>query len=88
MRTPHTPAFVDPEDREPYWTRHYRTVAEAQDEWSEEMAAGAGVESEGAPLTSPSAVVVEPDLPGPARPGSPDAPGVRSRSHTPQEGTA
>jgi hypothetical protein len=78
----HIPVFVDPEDREPYWTRHHRTLNEAQDEWSEELAAGAGVESEGAPLTSPSAVVVEPDLPGPARPGSPDAPGVRSRSHT------
>jgi hypothetical protein len=29
----HIPSFVDPDDREPYWTRHHRTIDEAQDDW-------------------------------------------------------
>jgi hypothetical protein len=78
----HIPSFVDPEDREPYWTRHHREIQEAQDDWAEE-AAGAGV-GEARPLISPSAVVEQPDLLAPARAGSQGDAGVRSRSHPPR----
>jgi hypothetical protein len=78
----HTRWFVDPEDREPYWTRHHREIDEAQDDWAQERAAGAGV-GEARPLISPSAVVEQPDLLAPARAGS-QAAGVRSRSHHPR----
>jgi hypothetical protein len=79
----HVPWFVDPEDREPYWTRHHRTLDEAQDEWSEELAAGVGSAGEAHPSHLPSAVT-EPDLLAPARAGSPVVDGAHSHSQ-PQE---
>jgi hypothetical protein len=81
--THHIPWFVDPEDREPYWTRHHRTLDEAQDDHAEELAAGVGSAGEARP-SFPYSAVTEPDFLAPARAGSPGVGGAHSHSQ-PQE---
>jgi hypothetical protein len=84
----HTRWFVDPEDREPYWTEYHRRRDEAQDAWAEEhaqqLAAGAGLAGMAHPSDPHSAVVV-PDLLAPARAGSQGAGGAHSRSQPEDE---